>query len=70
MTVREFFNTKRGTDYYTVNIVNINTDEEIVTNADEIDDGVLDYPEQGIYWGNCEIQTWEISGEMIYLGVI
>lgn len=65
MTVKEFFSTNREMDYCTVNIINVNTEDEIDTNTDEINDGAL-----SICWYDSKIQMWEICGDKIYLCVI
>ncbi|MCM1277209.1 MAG: hypothetical protein NC299_17935 [Lachnospiraceae bacterium] len=69
MTVKEFFALKGGTDYYEVNICNVNTDEVFHTNADEIDNEDI-FEHSGYNWGNSKIASWEFDGETFEISVM
>lgn len=65
MQVKDFFARKRGTDYYDVHIVDINSDEEYKTNADEINAGIFDKSND---WGYYVIESWEFDGKTFEIG--
>lgn len=66
MTVREFFETKRGVEDFVVHISDINSGEEFSTNALYV---AYELSESN-KWGNAVIEHWELVGNTYEIGVI